>query len=46
MPISLDLLYGGWQPRALLEGFLAIAPVGVVSLTLALTALRGRIARG
>jgi ABC-2 type transport system permease protein len=41
-----SLLYGGWQPRVLLEGILATAAVGVVSLTLALTALRGRIARG
>jgi ABC-2 type transport system permease protein len=41
-----SLLYGGWQPQVLLEGFVAIAGVGVVSLTLALTALRGRIARG
>ncbi|MGE0540100.1 MAG: ABC transporter permease [Dehalococcoidia bacterium] len=41
-----SLLYGGWQPRVLLEGVLAIAGVGAVSLTLALTALRGRIARG
>ena len=41
-----SLLYGGWQPQVLLEGFAAIAGVGIVSLTLALTALRGRIARG
>jgi ABC-2 type transport system permease protein len=41
-----SLLYGGWQPRVLLEGLLAIAAVGAVSITLALTALRGRIARG
>ena len=41
-----SLLYGGWQPRALLEGALAIAVVGSVSLSLALAALRGRVARG
>jgi len=41
-----SLLYGGWQPRVLLEGALAIAGVGVVSMTLALVALRGRVARG
>ncbi len=41
-----SLLYGGWDPRALLEGFLAIALVGTVSISLALATLRGRVARG
>ena len=41
-----SLLYGGWQLRPLLEGILAIAGVGLVSMTLALAALRGRVARG
>jgi len=41
-----SLLYGGWQPRPLLEGVLAIVGVGLVSMTLALAALRGRVARG
>jgi ABC-2 type transport system permease protein len=41
-----SLLYGGWQPRVLLEGLLATAGVGVVSFSLALAALRGRVARG
>jgi ABC-2 type transport system permease protein len=41
-----SLLYGGWQPRPLLEGLLAIAGVGLVSMSLALAALRGRVARG
>ncbi len=41
-----SLLYGGWQPRMLLEGGLATAAVGVVSMTLALAALRGRVSRG
>ncbi|MBA2278538.1 MAG: ABC transporter permease, partial [Chloroflexia bacterium] len=31
-----SLLYGGWQPQALLEGALAIAGVGTVSIALAL----------
>ncbi len=41
-----SLLYGGWQPRVLLEGVLAIAGVGVVSMSLALAALRGQVERG
>jgi ABC-2 type transport system permease protein len=41
-----SLLYGGWQAGALVEGMLAIAVVGVVSMSLALAALRGRVARG
>ncbi|MDP9370571.1 MAG: ABC transporter permease [Chloroflexota bacterium] len=41
-----SLLYGGWQPRALIEGVLAIAGVAVVSMALALAALRGRVERG
>ena len=41
-----SLLYGGWQPRVLLEGTLAILAVGVVSMTLALATLRGGVARG
>jgi len=41
-----SLLYGGWQTRPLVEGTLAIAAVGAISMTLALAALRGRVARG
>jgi ABC-2 type transport system permease protein len=41
-----SLLYGGWQPRVLLEGIIATLGVGVVSMSLALAALRGRVARG
>lgn len=41
-----SLLYGGWQFRPLLQGFAATLGVGVVSLGLALAALRGRVARG
>jgi len=41
-----SLLYGGWQPDELLQGLLAIAVVGTVSMSLALAALRGRVARG
>ncbi|HLI73357.1 MAG TPA: ABC transporter permease [Acidimicrobiales bacterium] len=39
------LISGGWQTRALLEGGAALAGIGVVSMTLALLALRGRVAR-
>jgi ABC-2 type transport system permease protein len=41
-----SLLYGGWQPAALMQAALAILLVGVISIGLALAALRGRVARG
>ena len=41
-----SLLYGGWQAEPLLEGILATAVVGVISMSLALATLRGRVARG
>jgi ABC-2 type transport system permease protein len=41
-----SLLYGGWQPVALMQGAMAILLVGVVSISLALAALRSRVARG
>ena len=41
-----SLLYGGWDARALLEGLAATLGVAVVSISLALGTLRGRIARG
>jgi ABC-2 type transport system permease protein len=41
-----SLLYGGWQPALLLQGAAAILLVGVVSIGLALAALRGRVTRG
>jgi len=41
-----SLLYGGWQPAALLGGLGAILLVGTVGIGLALAALRGRVARG
>ena len=41
-----SLLYGGWQAEPLLQGTLAIAGVGAISISLALAALRGRVARG
>jgi ABC-2 type transport system permease protein len=41
-----SLLYGGWQPRVLLEGLAATLGVGVISVSLALATLRGRIERG
>jgi ABC-2 type transport system permease protein len=41
-----SLLYGGWDAYDLAGGFLAIAIVGTVSMTLAFAALRGRLKRG
>lgn len=41
-----SLLYGGWQWEPLLQGSLAILGVGVVSMSLALATLRGRVQRG
>ena len=41
-----SLLYGGWQPALLVHGVAAILLVGVVSIGLALAALRGRVTRG
>ena len=40
-----SLIFVGWDGRALLEAVGAVALVGVVSQTLALAALRGRVAR-
>jgi ABC-2 type transport system permease protein len=39
-------LFDGWDAAALGEGFAAIVGVGVVSMSLAFAALRGRIRRG
>jgi hypothetical protein len=36
----------GWDGEALLKGVAAIACVGLVSMTLAFSALRGRLKRG
>jgi ABC-2 type transport system permease protein len=41
-----SLLYGGWQPALLMQAAGAILLVGVVSIGLALAALRGRVTRG
>ncbi len=41
-----SLLYGGWQPTALLQGAIAIAIIGTISMSIALAALRGRVTRG
>jgi ABC-2 type transport system permease protein len=41
-----SLLYGGWQPALLMQAAGATLLVGVVSIGLALAALRGRVARG
>ncbi len=40
-----SVIYGGWDGQALLNGLIAIAAVGVVSIGLALAALRGRATR-
>ncbi len=40
-----SILTVGWDLDALAKGLLSIAGVGVVSFTLALLALRGRVAR-
>ena len=41
-----SLVTSGWQAGTLLEGLAALAGIGVVSMTLALGALRGRINQG
>jgi ABC-2 type transport system permease protein len=41
-----SLLYGGWDAYDIALGFLSIAMVGAVSMTLAFAALRGRLKRG
>src|SRR3984893_5104779 len=40
-----SLITSGWQVRTLMEGLAAVAGIGVVSMSLALLALRGRINR-
>jgi ABC-2 type transport system permease protein len=40
-----SLITSGWQVRALMEGIAALTGIGVVSMSLALLALRGRIKR-
>jgi ABC-2 type transport system permease protein len=40
------LIIEGWEAGTILGGFAAIAGVGAVSMTLAFTALRGRLKRG
>jgi len=40
------LVTEGWVGEDLLQGVLAVAGVGAVSMTLALLALRGRVRRG
>ena len=40
-----SLIYGGWDGGAVLDGIIAIAAVGVISIGLALAALRGRATR-
>jgi ABC-2 type transport system permease protein len=41
-----SLMTSGWEARDLLEGLAAICGIGLVSMSLALAALRGRIDRG
>jgi ABC-2 type transport system permease protein len=41
-----SVIIGGWQGGPLLEGLAALVGVGLVSMTMALLALRGRIRRG
>ena len=40
-----SLIYGGWDGQALRDGIIAIASVGVLSIGMALAALRGRATR-
>ena len=40
-----SLIYGGWDGRALLDGIIAIAAVGVLSIGMALATLKGRATR-
>lgn len=40
-----SLIYGGWDSQALLNGMIAIAGVGVLSIGMALAALKGRATR-
>ena len=41
-----SLIMTGWNPTALWQGFAAVLAVGVLSQTLAFTALRGRVKKG
>ena len=41
-----SLVYGGWDWSDLGQAVLAVAVVGVVSMSLCFAALRGRIKRG
>lgn len=40
-----SLIYGGWDGRAILDGIIAVAAVGVISIGMSLTALKGRATR-
>lgn len=41
-----SLITSGWEATSLLEGLAALAGIGLVSMSLALSAFRGRIGRG
>ena len=40
-----SLIYGGWDGQAMLNGIIAIAGVGVISITMSLAALKSRATR-
>lgn len=41
-----SLVVKGWQPRSLLEGLAVLVGLGIVSMSLSLLALRGRLSEG
>jgi ABC-2 type transport system permease protein len=41
-----SLITTGWQAGSIAEGIAALAGIGLVSMTLAMGALRGRVMRG
>lgn len=41
-----SLIYGGWDPAKLVPGMAAIFVVAIISMSMALLALRGRVSRG
>ena len=40
-----SMIYGGWDAQVMRDGIIAIAAVGVVSIGMALAALKGRATR-
>jgi ABC-2 type transport system permease protein len=41
-----SLISSGWRPETLLEGVAAVAGIGLLSMSLAMMALKGRIKQG